>query len=122
MTAAFAARELLMPSASIQLSATELAGWLRGANPPMLLDVREEEEHRFAALPDSKLVPLGQIPDRVAELDAWKDRDIVVYCHHGVRSLHAIGWLRQQGFHKLRNLSGGIDAWSREVDSTVPRY
>lgn len=100
----------------------ELADWLRGPNPPALLDVREEEEHQFAALPNSKLVPLRQIPDRVGELEAWKERDVVVYCHHGVRSLHAIGWLRQNGFTKLRNLSGGIDAWSREVDSTVQRY
>lgn len=111
-----------MSSPSIQLSAAELAEWLRGANPPVLLDVREEEEHQFAALPDSKLVPLRQIPDRVGEIESWKERDVVVYCHHGVRSLHAIGWLRQNGFTKLRNLSGGIDAWSREVDSTVPRY
>lgn len=111
-----------MPPVSSQISPTELAEVLRGAHPPALLDVREEGEHQFAALPNSKLVPLGQIPGRIAELEAWKDRDVVVYCHHGVRSLHAIGWLQQQGFTKLRNLSGGIDAWSREVDSAVPRY
>lgn len=111
-----------MPPVSRQISPVELAEALRGAHPPALLDVREEGEHQFAALPNSKLVPLGQIPGRIAELEAWKDRDIVVYCHHGVRSLHAIGWLQQQGLAKLRNLSGGIDAWSREVDSAVPRY
>lgn len=111
-----------MSSVSIQMSPHELAEALRGANPPALLDVREEDEHQFAALPNSTLVPLGQIPGRIAELAAWKDKDVVVYCHHGVRSLHAIGWLQQQGFTKLRNLSGGIDAWSREVDSAVPRY
>lgn len=111
-----------MATTSLQLSPAELAEWLQAANPPVLLDVREVEEHHFAALPDSKLIPLREIPDRVSELEAWKDRDVVVYCHHGVRSLHAIGWLRQQGFAKLRNLSGGIDAWSREVDASVPRY
>jgi len=105
-----------------QLSPGELAAWLRGENPPLLLDVREEDEHQFAALPNSTLIPLRQIPDRVREIEDWKERDIVVYCHHGVRSLHAIGWLRQQGFSKLRNLSGGIDGWSREVDPSLPRY
>lgn len=105
-----------------QLSPGELAAWLRGENPPLLLDVREEDEHQFAALPNSTLIPLRQIPDRVREIEDWKERDIVVYCHHGVRSLHAIGWLRQQGFSKLRNLSGGIDGWSREVDPALPRY
>jgi len=105
-----------------QLSPGELAAWLRGENPPLLLDVREEDEHQFAALPNSTLIPLRQIPDRVCEIEDWKERDIVVYCHHGVRSLHAIGWLRQQGFSKLRNLSGGIDGWSREVDPALPRY
>jgi len=105
-----------------QLSPTDLAEWLRGENPPLLLDVREEGEHQFVALPGSTLIPLGQIPDRFREIEIWKDKDVVVYCHHGVRSLHAIGWLRQQGFTKLRNLSGGIDRWSCEVDPALPRY
>ena len=88
----------------------------------VLLDVREQEEHQFAALPGSTLIPLRQIPDRADQIADWKDKDVVVYCHHGVRSLQAIGWLSQLGFTKLRNLTGGIDQWSREVDSTVPRY
>lgn len=113
---------IVMAPDSIPLSVGELAEWLRQAVPPRLLDVREEDEHLFAALPNSKLIPLGQLPDRVAELQAWKDEDVVVYCHHGVRSLHAIGWLRGHGFTRLRNLTGGIDAWSREVDASVPRY
>lgn len=105
-----------------QLSPSDLAEWLRGENPPLLLDVREEGEHQFVALANSTLIPLGLIPDRFREIEDWKDRDVVVYCHHGVRSLHAIGWLRQQGFTRLRNLSGGIDRWSCEVDPALPRY
>ena len=111
-----------MSAEQTQLSPGDLANWLRGENPPLLLDVREQEEHQFAALPGSTLIPLRQIPDRVSEIAQWKDKDVVVYCHHGVRSLQAIGWLRQNGFTKLRNLTGGIDRWSCEVDPTLPRY
>lgn len=104
------------------ISASELAAKLKSSDAPFLLDVREPEEHAIAALPDSKLIPLGQIGERAGELDAWKKKEIVVYCHHGIRSQHAIARLRSLGFTNLRNLSGGIDAWSREVDSALPRY
>lgn len=107
---------------SVQLSASELAVFLKTDHPPRLLDVREVEEHAFASLPGSTLIPLGEIHQRAAEIESWKHEDIVVYCHHGMRSLHAIGQLRSLGFTKLRNLSGGIDSWSVSVDSAVPRY
>ena len=100
----------------------ELAELLKGEKPPHLLDVRQSEEHATAVLPNSKLIPLGQLATRASEIEAWKDEDVVVYCHHGVRSLMAIGGLRMMGFKKLHNLSGGIDAWSLKVDATVPRY
>ena len=87
-----------------------------------LLDVRELNEHQFAALPESIHIPLGELPERVAELESIRDMECVVYCHHGIRSLHAISYLRQCGFEKLRNLTGGIDLWSLEVDPEVPRY
>lgn len=104
------------------ITAPELAALLKGANAPRLLDVREPEEFELAALADARLVPLGQIPARISELEEWKDQEIVVYCHHGVRSLHAISFLRHAGFENLLNLSGGIDAWSVEVDPKTPRY
>ncbi|MDB6020139.1 MAG: Rhodanese-related sulfurtransferase [Pedosphaera sp.] len=106
----------------LQISATELAERLQGSEAPQLLDVREVEEHQFAALANSTLIPLGELFARAGEIEAWKEKEIVVYCHHGVRSLHAIAQLRSLGFGKLRNLSGGIDAWSRSVDAKVPRY
>ena len=111
-----------MPTEPTQLSPGDLAEWLRGENPPLLLDVREEDEHQLVALAGSTLIPLRQISGRIGEIAGWKDKDVVVYCHHGVRSLLAIGWLRLQGFTKLRNLTGGIDRWSCEVDPTLPRY
>ena len=104
------------------MTPTELAARLVAPNPPRLLDVREPEEHAFAALPHSTLLPLSELAERAEEIAAWKDDEIVVYCHHGVRSAHAIAQLRALGFLRLHNLSGGIDRWSVEVDSTVPRY
>ena len=104
------------------LSPTELAERLQTDSPPHLLDVREVDEHQFVALPNSKLIPLRELSDRFGEIESWKDEEIVVYCHHGIRSQHAIGWLRQQGFSKLRNLTGGIDCWTSEVDPSLPRY
>lgn len=104
------------------MTPAELAARLRSPEPPALLDVREPEEHAFCALPASRLIPLGELVERVDELADWREREIVVYCHHGVRSAHAIGILRQLGFTKLVNLSGGIERWSLEVDSSVPRY
>ncbi len=95
---------------------------LAAPNPPHLLDVREPEEFELVSLPHAKLLPLGQIPARYSELAEWKNAPVVVYCHHGIRSQHAIHFLRELGFGQLVNLSGGIDAWSREVDRAMPRY
>ncbi len=111
-----------MSSEHLQITPAELAGKLRSEQPPFLLDVREQGEHETASLPGAKLIPLAQVPLRITEIAEWKDREVVVYCHHGVRSLMAIGWLKLRGFHKLHNLAGGIDRWSLEVDANCPRY
>ncbi|MEY4691322.1 MAG: hypothetical protein RIT19_1647 [Verrucomicrobiota bacterium] len=89
-----------------------------------LLDVREPEEHAHCALPESRLLPLSQLESRWEELTEWcaGGGTTVVYCHHGVRSAHAIAFLEEHGFTGLVNLTGGIDRWSREVDPSVPRY
>jgi rhodanese-related sulfurtransferase len=90
-------------------------------NAPLLLDVREPWEHETASIPNSVLMPMGDIPSRAhAELDP--DAHIVVVCHHGARSLNVTLWLREQGFTHAQSLAGGIDAWSRSVDPEVPRY
>lgn len=104
------------------VTASELAGLLRLPDAPRLLDVREPEEFQIASLPGARLVPLGQIPARIEQIADWKNEEIVVYCHHGIRSMHAIDFLSHAGFTNLANLSGGIDAWSREVDPKTPRY
>jgi len=86
-----------------------------------LLDVREPWEFETARIEGAKLMPMGDIPSRAhQELDP--ESHIVVYCHHGVRSMNATAWLRQQGFEKAQSMVGGIDAWSRRVDPKVPVY
>jgi len=86
-----------------------------------LLDCREPWEHQTAHIEGALLIPMNDIPTRAhQELDP--DAHIVVYCHHGVRSLNVTNWLRQQGFEKVQSMRGGIDAWSRSVDPKVPLY
>jgi rhodanese-related sulfurtransferase len=86
-----------------------------------LLDVREPWEVETAHIAEAKLVPMGDVPSRAhQELDP--EDHIVVVCHHGVRSMNVTVWLRQQGFEKAQSMRGGIDAWSRRVDTTVPTY
>lgn len=86
-----------------------------------LLDVREPWEFETAKISGAKLMPMGDVPTRAhQELDP--DDEIVVVCHHGVRSMNVTVWLRQQGFEKAQSMRGGIDAWSRTVDATVPKY
>ena len=84
-----------------------------------LLDVRETYEYELANL-KGHLIPLRQLKTRLGELDPSKE--IIVYCHVGGRSARAVEFLRQNGFPKARNLEGGIDAWSVEIDPSVPRY
>ena len=88
---------------------------------PLLLDVREPWEANTATIPGSKLIPMGDIPSRAhAELDP--DQPIVVFCHHGMRSLSVTMWLRREGFELAQSLAGGIDAWSSSIDPAIPRY
>lgn len=85
-----------------------------------LLDVREPWEIEKASLEGSKLIPMGEVPARVQELDP--EEHIIVVCHHGMRSLSVTNWLRQQGFEKVQSMRGGIDGWARTVDQKVPIY
>lgn len=97
-----------------------LAARMRAGTAPALVDVREPYEWSIARLPDARLVPLNSLPQAVRSLDP--DAELVVYCHHGMRSAAAAAWLRDQGFTHVRNLEGGIDRWSLEVDPAVRRY
>lgn len=85
-----------------------------------LLDVREPWEYALAKLEGSHLIPLATLPQSLGKLD--RNAEIVAYCHHGMRSEDAAGFLLQQGYQHVKNLVGGIDAWSVHIDPTVPRY
>lgn len=108
--------------AVIQISVTDLKRWLNDAarSKPLLLDVREAWEFERCALPNSRHIPMTEMPARVGELNA--QADTVVICHHGGRSLAVANYLDQAGFQHVHNLSGGVDAWSRLVDTSMPRY
>jgi rhodanese-related sulfurtransferase len=88
----------------------------------VLLDCREPHEVATAKISGSVHIPMREVPARLPELDAHKSERLVVHCHHGGRSLRVTQFLRQQGFDQAQNMAGGIDAWSLEVDSSVPRY
>jgi rhodanese-related sulfurtransferase len=86
-----------------------------------LLDVREPWEFQTARIEGAKLIPMGDVPSRAhQELDP--DDRIVVFCHHGVRSLKVANWLREQGFQQAQSMRGGIDQWAKSVDAKVPLY
>lgn len=97
-----------------------LAGWRAAGAAHAVLDIREPWECAVAPFPGALAVPMREVPARVETLP--RDRPLVVLCHRGSRSLRVTYWLRAQGFTNTVNLRGGIDAWSREVDASVPRY
>jgi len=105
-----------------EVSAAELAARRERREPLLLLDVREPAEVATARIEGSQVIPLGELPARLAELSEWKDRPVVVHCHHGGRSAKACQILSGAGFTDVANLVGGIDAWSLTVDPEVPRY
>jgi rhodanese-related sulfurtransferase len=88
-----------------------------------LIDVREPDEFALAHIEGAALIPMRQVPVALQDLEARADQGLlVVYCHHGVRSLNVVAWLREQGLERCTSMAGGIDAWSLTVDPGVPRY
>lgn len=103
-----------------QMRVEQLRDRLARGETPIILDVREPDETRLAPFAGALEIPMSEVPARVGELDP--DSDIVVLCHHGIRSGRVAAFLDQQGFRHVANLTGGIDAWSLLVDPRVPRY
>jgi glyoxylase-like metal-dependent hydrolase (beta-lactamase superfamily II)/rhodanese-related sulfurtransferase len=104
---------------SLQIDPRELKARMDAGEKLALLDVREPHERKTANI-GGKHIPLGEVPDRLEELE--RDEEIVVYCHHGGRSMRAVEFLYESGFTNVKNLTGGIDAWSVNVDRSVARY
>ncbi|HEU0275820.1 MAG TPA: molybdopterin-synthase adenylyltransferase MoeB [Candidatus Udaeobacter sp.] len=103
-----------------EMSPHELKQWTEAGETFDLIDVREPFEYEIARIDGSKLIPLGEITERLGELE--RDRPIVVHCHSGMRSAQAVRLLQQRGFTKVYNLEGGIEAWSDQIDPDVPKY
>jgi rhodanese-related sulfurtransferase len=103
-----------------EISALELKARRDRGEKPLVIDVREEWELKLASIPDVLHVPMSQIPARLPELS--RDTETIVMCHAGGRSMRVAHFLANQGFMNVANLTGGIAAWSEEVDATVPHY
>ncbi len=96
---------------------------LRTGEKLTLIDVREPHELQLARIEGAELVPMRSVPAELSRLDAQADdTPLIVFCHHGVRSLNVVHWLREQGVEACQSMAGGIDRWSLEIDSGVPRY
>ncbi|MBI1798337.1 MAG: molybdopterin-synthase adenylyltransferase MoeB [Candidatus Eisenbacteria bacterium] len=105
---------------ALEIGARELHERLLRGAPLTLIDVREPHEHRIARIEGATLIPLATLPARLGELDG--ESEIVLYCHHGLRSMRALELLKKSGMRRVRSLHGGIEAWSLEADPAVPRY
>ena len=105
-----------------QIQPAELKARLDAGEPVYLVDVRNPDEHGYCHLPESLLIPLPELPGRVQEVEPPENSLVVVYCHHGIRSLTGAAILGQAGHVSVASLAGGIDAWSRLIDPQVPRY
>ena len=105
---------------SYAITVRDLKDRLDKGDTIFLLDVREPHEYSMAKIEGSVLIPLGELPTSLDKLNS--NDEIVALCHRGMRSADAVGFLMQQGFSNVKNLIGGIDAWSLEIDPEVPRY
>ena len=103
-----------------EISPQELKQKLDENDLVFLLDVREQSEFDIVHLEEAQLIPLNTLPHHIDSLPS--DQEIVVYCHHGQRSLYATAYLHQNGFTEAKNLIGGIDQWAAEIDTTLRRY
>ncbi len=104
----------------LQITPRELKEKMAAKDKLLLVDVREPWEAKIAQIPGSMLIPMQQVPENLGVLEGVQE--VIVYCHHGIRSLDVAVWLRQQGIENCRSMAGGIDRWSREIDASIPRY
>lgn len=106
-----------------ELSPREVKEKIDAGEAVALLDVREPFEHTLTRIDGCELIPMNTVPARLQHIEGLAEGSLlVVYCHHGVRSLNVVSWLRAQGVANCVSMSGGIEAWSLDVDRKVPRY
>lgn len=110
-------------SSPLEISARDVQQRIDAGEKLYLIDVREPNEFAITKIEGATLIPMRQIPGELQELEKRaEEAPLVVFCHHGVRSLNVVDWLRRQGVENCVSMTGGIDAWSLTVDPTVPRY
>jgi rhodanese-related sulfurtransferase len=112
--------ETILP---METSPQDIQRRIDAGEPLALIDVREPEEFAITRIEGATLIPMRNIPASLQQLKAKAgETTLIVFCHHGVRSLNVVDWLREQGVHACQSMAGGIDAWSAVVDQSVPRY
>ena len=104
----------------LEITPRELRERLDRGENVLLVDVREPQEYAICRIEGATLLPMSYIPANLQKLDV--DEDVICYCHHGMRSLDVANWLRAQGIGSAKSMAGGIDRWSLEIDTKVPRY
>ena len=114
-----------VPEAALEFEITpqEVQQRIDAGDRLALIDVREPGEFQLARIEGAELIPMRTVPARLSALEGQAEEALlVVFCHHGVRSLNVVNWLREQGLSHCQSMAGGIDRWSREIDPSVPRY
>lgn len=110
------------PASALEVTAAQAAALLTGPAAPVLIDCREEDEFAICKIAGATLVPLAAIPTRIPSLLGTTDTPAIIYCHHGMRSMRAVTYLRGHGYTHVFSLRGGINAWSEDIDPAVPVY
>ena len=112
-----------MAEVPLEIDVDEVRALLAGPGPkPRLVDCREEDEWQICHLEGAELAPLSRFGEEVRQRFQDPAEDIIVYCHHGMRSLRAASWLRERGFYNSQSMRGGIEAWADQIDPAMPRY
>ena len=106
----------------LEIDVATVRDWLSSRPDVALLDCREPSEAETASIEGATLIPMSQWSEAGPKLDALRGKHVVVHCHHGGRSLRVAQWMRANGFPNAQSMAGGIDAWSEQVDPSVPRY
>jgi rhodanese-related sulfurtransferase len=106
----------------IEIECRDVKAMLDRGEDFLFIDCRQADEWEIVRIAGTQLLPMHEIAQRAGELEPHREKPIVVHCHHGGRSLRVVHWLRQQGFDRARNLSGGIDRWATDIDASLPRY
>ncbi|MFT5633909.1 MAG: rhodanese-related sulfurtransferase [Rubritalea sp.] len=112
----------MMQDNPLEITCQQTKEQLDGEDPPILIDCREQNEYDFCRIEGAVLIPLSDFAGRADALFQQVEQNAIIYCHHGVRSLHAAQYLHQRGFSNILSMQGGIDVWSLKIDSEVARY